>query len=265
MTTTPISALPVSGVLLPVPVSDPVQPSDATAELMSWVRQAASVCRAAAQGDLEPRILNIEATGEMADLLHGINHLLDMIDAFVRESVAALEHASRQKYYRRVLLEGMRGSFRHAAESINRGTADMEAQSEALRRADERRAALADDFRAASEVIEVLGRASNEIGASSQLIKQIASQSNLLALNASIESARAGVAGAGFRIVAAEVKKLAERTASATTDIANKVSAIQAATESVRAAMERIAATVQGDGRQPSAPHVHREGARGAS
>jgi len=79
----------------------------------------------------------------------------------------------------------------------------------------------------ANDTVSRLGSSSAEIGNVVKLITQIAEQTNLLALNATIEAARAGEAGKGFAVVASEVKELAQETAKATEDIARRVEAIQ--------------------------------------
>lgn len=89
-----------------------------------------------------------------------------------------------------------------------------------------------------AKMMKRLGESSQQIGKIVTSISQIASQTNLLALNATIEAARAGEQGQGFAVVAEEVRKLAERSASATEEIAEIVSTIQEEISRVIAAME---------------------------
>jgi aerotaxis receptor len=90
-----------------------------------------------------------------------------------------------------------------------------------------------------SNTIAELDRAIAKIGVITQVIREIADQTNLLALNAAIEAARAGEQGRGFAVVADEVRKLAERTSSSTSDIAHTVGEIRSVTDSAVASMER--------------------------
>ena len=96
----------------------------------------------------------------------------------------------------------------------------------------------------AVKVSEALSETAKSIESILGLIRDVAGQTNLLALNATIEAARAGDAGRGFAVVAQEVKNLANQTARATDDIAAKISAIQAATESTVATNSSIRTTV---------------------
>lgn len=96
----------------------------------------------------------------------------------------------------------------------------------------------------ARATIEALNTKVERIGAVADMIREIASKTNLLALNATIEAARAGDAGKGFAVVASEVKSLATQTAKATEEIGSKVAEMQAATAQSVDAVRAIGETI---------------------
>lgn len=93
--------------------------------------------------------------------------------------------------------------------------------------------------------VKTLSEAARRIGDVVTLIQDIAEQTNLLALNATIEAARAGEAGKGFAVVASEVKNLASQTAKATADISTQITEIQDATETSATAITGISGSIQ--------------------
>ncbi|SCM75827.1 putative Chemotaxis sensory transducer [uncultured Pleomorphomonas sp.] len=124
-----------------------------------------------------------------------------------------------------------------AAEELSASIAEIARQTEnatqVARRASE-------EARRTDATIVSLAEAADRIGNVVTLIKAIAEQTNLLALNATIEAARAGEAGKGFAVVASEVKNLAGQTAKATEEIATQIAAIQVSTSEAVTAIRSI-------------------------
>lgn len=308
-----------------------------SSELLKDIRE---VCRRASKGDFTARVVRTEGYGDLADVPIALNRLLDLTDAFIRESGKSLQFAAQGKYFRPFIKRGLLGEFGRGAETINDARLTMKGQTEEAKRmaaameqqrleleararaelgrlADEfetrvigivsgvrdsslhlasnaehlnteaettsakaesalaaaaeatnntqevaaaaeqlaasvaqvsERAAecrhasqsVADQTRNATAAVKDLESANRKIDEVVEFIKSVAFQTTLLALNASVEAARAGDAGKGFAVVAQEVRNLAQETSGAAKSIAEQIAAIQQASSRTATAIGEI-------------------------
>ena len=193
--------------------SPPLEPSHGD----EAVAKAAAVCRAAAAGDLEQRIIQLPEDKQIAELMMAVNALLDATDSFVRESSASLHAASEGRFYRKFILRGQPGAFRRSAQAINEASSEIDKQNKALEETRQFRAQVVRELETLMQ--DSADRIEGVVGQINKIMNGI----KVLALNALIEAARAGEAGRGFAVVAGEVKNMAEQIGVSMTGIKSEL------------------------------------------
>jgi methyl-accepting chemotaxis protein len=225
---------------------------------------AAAITKRIASGDLSATVQC--APGDTTSLLAGMKEMQEMLRKMISEIISGAERlesasgellsaseevASRSRQQSEsasamaAAVEEMtvsidqvshnageaHGISQEAGAVSERGTVIIQNAAEEMRK-------ISEAVHSSSKIIEELGQQSDQITSIVNTIREIADQTNLLALNAAIEAARAGEQGRGFAVVADEVRKLAERTSLSTTEIAGMVGKIQNGTKSAVASME---------------------------
>jgi methyl-accepting chemotaxis protein len=177
-------------------------------------------------------------------VLHNVGKVSDGVASLASSSNQVASSSLQQSEAAAAMaasVEQMTVSINHVSDSardalaISRKSGELSTQGgQVIHRAVDEMNQIAGTVREASTAIDNLGQQSDQITSVVQVIKEVADQTNLLALNAAIEAARAGEQGRGFAVVADEVRKLAERTTKATEEIAAMVNSMQ---ESARSAV----------------------------
>jgi len=200
------------------------------------------------------------AIEELRKLVATVNDTALMVDTATKQTENTAAHLAKAADNQAKEINAATGSIVSMAASIEEVSGNAERSSdvarhsvevahkggEAVRRTIDGMNAIRETIQETSKRIKRLGESSQEIGNIVELINDIAEQTNILALNASIQASMAGEAGRGFAVVADEVQRLAERSTNATKQIEVLVRTIQSDTNEAVISMERSTTDVVG-------------------
>ncbi|WDY59260.1 methyl-accepting chemotaxis protein [Pseudomonas sp. PSKL.D1] len=234
-------------------------------QISAPLQQALRAMQQVAAGDLseQPASKRRDEVGQLQNALHGMTRSLRDLVAQVRDGISQIasateelsaitEQTSAGANNQKVETDQVATAMQEMAATVHEVARNAGEASQAASATDEEaregdsvvnRAVvqigrLADQVEATGEAMGALRTESQRIGKVMDVIKAVAEQTNLLALNAAIEAARAGEAGRGFAVVADEVRSLAQRTQASTLEIESAIGSLEGGTRSVSELME---------------------------
>ena len=228
------------------------------------LQQTVSVLQTVSTGDLRPR-LDVQTKDESGLMGDALNHTLDQISGTMRRiNESAIQLAAASEEFSATSQQITANSEETSAQArvVSAATEQVNHNLQTVATSTEEMAASVKDIaqnageaaRVAGEAMKTvqvtnatvskLGQSSAEIGQVIKVITSIAQKTDLLALNATVEAARAGEVGAGFAVVANEVKELAKQTSNATEEISRKIEAIQSDAKAAVQAISSISSVI---------------------